>query len=220
MSAARVARLWVVGGVLLALVLTAATYLLVISPARSDVASTQTQVDDATLQQTLLRHRLRDLESAAKDTGALRSRVAAVEGSLPSAVDTQGLLRRVQTVATATGSGVENVTIGAATASAVEGVWALPVAISLTGTADALVEVLAQLQSDQSRLVTVAGSSLKQVEGGGYRLSLTATVYASSPPAATAGGTAVTGGAAGVGAAGTGAGATGAAAPAGGTTAS
>jgi Tfp pilus assembly protein PilO len=186
MSALRGSRIWVVGGLLLAVVLTAATYLLVISPAREQAASVRSQVDDASLQQNVLRHRLRDLEAQSQDQGALKTQLAAAQAALPATVDTQGLLRRVQDVATSTATTIANVSIGGAEESVVPDVWAVPVNITMSGSADALVGVLEQLQGDRSRLVTIAGTSLKQSDATTSELTVSVQVYASAPPATAA----------------------------------
>ena len=101
----------------------------------------------------------------------------------------------MQDVVTGAGAVVGNVTISPAVASVVDGVSAVPVSIGVAGSADQLVEVLDQLQSDRSRLMTVSSDTLKSNGSTTvFQLDLTVQVYAASAPsAAVAGGTTASG---------------------------
>lgn len=187
MRALNTPRVWISGAGLVGLLLIAATWLLVIAPARSDAASIRSKVDDSTLVQTTLRHKLADLEAASKDIGSLRTADAAAASAIPATADTQGLLRRLQTTAAAQRVVVGSVAISAAEETDVVGVWGLPVTVELDGAPADLVAVVQSLQSTSGRALTIAGTTLDVVSAGAATLSLDVTMYSTSAPLATDG---------------------------------
>lgn len=176
------ARIWLVGAAVVGLLLIAATYLLVVSPARSDAAAVRSQTDDATLAQATLRHKLRDLEAASKDLGTLQAAGTAAAAAIPVTPDTQGLLRQVQAAAAANRVTVGSVAIAEATTTDVDGVWALPVTLALDGAPTDLVAVVAALQGTTGRALTITGTTVDVVADSGASLTLDVRMYCSTDP--------------------------------------
>lgn len=190
MSASRLGRLWLIGGALVALVLTAVTYLLFIAPARSEVASIQSQTDDATVQQVTERRKLNQLKADAAQIGSVKADLAAARAALPETTSSADFLRTLQTVsqgegvvvtAVTIGSGGNDTTTSAAPAPDATGLVQVPVRLEVAGGLDGLDRFLDQLQSVQPRAVTVAKADVTTTSsehgGAGWTLHLELTMF-------------------------------------------
>ena len=186
---------WVGGAVLLALVVTAATWLLLVSPRQQLVADLRDQASATAAQNELLEAQVRQLEAQLGDVPQTRAEVAALREQVPADADLATLLRQVTELAERSGAALTGVTptepaaaVAAgevataeadATATGASGVQTIPVTITATGTFAQAQELLRLVQVDLPRAVLVRSVTLTGgEEGGALQLSLTADAFA------------------------------------------
>lgn len=106
-------RLWLVGGVLAAVVVTLIGYFLLISPERANTQSVEDQVATAEQQATTLQHRIDELTIQNKDLAKYRANVAQLRQALPTTSGLPDFLRTLQGLGNATRADVTSLTVGA-----------------------------------------------------------------------------------------------------------
>jgi Tfp pilus assembly protein PilO len=105
-------RLWLVGGVLAAVVVTLIGYFLLISPERADTQTVEDQVATAQQQATTLQTRIDQLTAQNKDLAKYRANVAQLRRALPSTSGLPDFLRTLQGLGNATRADVTSLTVG------------------------------------------------------------------------------------------------------------
>lgn len=184
-------RLWLVGGVLLALVLTVFAFLLFIGPQRSATAQEREQVAAVQQQNDILQARIISLTAQNKKLATYQDDLKRAQLALPSTSGIPDFLRTLQSIGASTSTGLSALTVGvpsplapttpaappatsgsratgtanAAQANAV--VYSLPITAQVTGSTAALNEFLTQLQSVQPRAVLISSIAESSVNTTG-----------------------------------------------------
>lgn len=104
-------KLWIVGGVLAALMLVGATWFLLIGPTRSDTRSLHGQQSAAELTNVQLRSQLSALQKKSAQLDELRAQLKAAIDGLPGHSSVAAFTREVSTLAATTGVSVGSITI-------------------------------------------------------------------------------------------------------------
>jgi Tfp pilus assembly protein PilO len=192
MGARNVARIWVIAGAAAIVLLTVASWFLLISPKFTEAADVRTQVDDTQTQLIALRKKIAGLEDQKSRLSSYKAALRANQRALPSDSGVPDFLRQLQGSGEATGVKVSGVSVAPpAQAAGVSGVWQLPITLSAEGDPDNLGEFLNQLQAVQPRAVLVQSANLTQGGASGTggaagkpSLSLSLLAYV-APPAGT-----------------------------------
>jgi Tfp pilus assembly protein PilO len=153
----RADRIWMIAGVLAALGLFAAGYLLVIGPQRSQAAELRDQVAANQLDLASLRHRLVVLEEQNANLDQYKAQLQRGQKALPTVPALQDFLRELQTAGDSTGVQVTGLVVGAPTETTAGGarIIALPITLTVTGAPSKLGLFVDQLQRVQPRAVLV-----------------------------------------------------------------
>src|SRR5689334_11042742 len=125
----RADRIWMIAGVLGALGLFAAGYLLVISPQRSQTTELRDQVAANQLDLASLRHRLVDLEEQNDNLDQYKAQLLRGQKALPAVPALSDFLRELQTAGDSSGVQVTGLVVGAPTETTTGGarIIALPI---------------------------------------------------------------------------------------------
>ncbi|WP_299036576.1 hypothetical protein [uncultured Pseudokineococcus sp.] len=193
---------WIGGAVLLALVLVAATWLLLVSPRQQLAADLRDQAASTAAQNDLLAAQVAQLQLELGDVPKTRAEVAELREQVPADAELATLLRQVTDLAARSGATLTGVTPSEPAAAAdpgavapvepvapdgttttpvtaAPGVEVVPVTITATGSFAQLQELLRLVQVDLPRAVLVRSVALTGGEpGGDLQLSLTADAFA------------------------------------------
>ena len=163
----RIDRLWLIGGIVVIALLTAASWFLVISPKHTDTAAVRDQVGDGNVQLVKLRHQLADLDKQQKQLPAMLAKLAANQKALPSedalpANNPQAaFLNQLQEIGTAANVAINSLTVGEPTASeAVPSVNQVPITLAVEGSVTDMSTFMQRMQSAQGRAVLITSVSL------------------------------------------------------------
>jgi Tfp pilus assembly protein PilO len=172
-------RLWVLGGVIVALLMVFIGYTMFVSPQNSSTSTAQSEVSSANAANQRLQARINALRVQSKSLAQYQSDLRVAELALPSTSGLPDFLRTLQSIGNATRANVSSLTVGVpadvtgvAGASTSTGgaststssvartsglrVYALPITASVTGTTSELDQFLTQLQSVQPRAVLIS----------------------------------------------------------------
>jgi Tfp pilus assembly protein PilO len=163
----RIDRLWLIGGIVVVALLTAAGWFLVIHPKQTETAAVRDQIDDGNVQLVKLRHQLAELDTQQKQLPAMLARLAANQKALPSedalpANNPQAaFLNQLQEFGTEAKVDIKSLTVGEPTASdAVPTVNQVPITMSVEGDVDDMSSFMLRMQSAQGRAVLITSVSL------------------------------------------------------------
>jgi Tfp pilus assembly protein PilO len=168
---------WSTGTALLCVVLLAIAWFLVVAPRRADAAEVQAEVLGQQQQNDQLRTSVEQLKAEFVQLPATRAKLAEIRNQLPPTQDVPGLLRTVESLATAAGVKLVSFTPGplqtlgangAATTAAKSGsgtLTALPLTLTLTGEYFQVVTFLRQLQTGVPRAFLVSGLQIAKPDG-------------------------------------------------------
>jgi Tfp pilus assembly protein PilO len=163
MGARNVARVWLIAGAAAIVLLTVASWFLLISPKFTDAADVRAQVDDTQTQLIALRKKIAGLEDQKSRLSSYKAALKANQRALPADSGVPDFLRQLQGSGEATGVKVSGVSVAPpAQAAGVSGVWQLPITLNAEGNPDKLGEFLNQLQAVQPRAVLVQSANLTQ----------------------------------------------------------
>lgn len=109
-------RLWLVGGVLSALVMLVVGYFFFIGPQRSHTGDVRGEVDTAQLQNLSLQQRINTLRAQDKNRARYLSALHQAQRALPQTSGLPDFLRSLQSIGSATLTEVSSVTVGQPTA--------------------------------------------------------------------------------------------------------
>ncbi len=135
----------VIAGVAMAVVVVVA-FLFLVSPKRAQVSQAETALEDARAQEFTLRAQVASLKQAEAEAPANRKIIRRVEQQLPPTADPQGFILLLKNAADKAGVDLTQQTVGTPTARA-NGVTAIPITVSLTGTYFSQDEYLFQLET-------------------------------------------------------------------------
>jgi Tfp pilus assembly protein PilO len=163
----RIDRLWLIGGIILVALLTAAGWFLVIHPKHADTAAVQDQIGDGNVQLVKLRHQLADLDTEQKQLPAMLIKLAANEKALPSedalpANNPQAaFLNQLQDFGTSSNVDINSLTVSEPAASeAVPTVNQVPITLAVEGDVEDMSTFMLRLQSAQGRAVLITSVSM------------------------------------------------------------
>ncbi|MGI5169964.1 type 4a pilus biogenesis protein PilO [Spirillospora sp. CA-253888] len=175
-------RLWPVGGALAALALLAGGWLTVIGPQNAEVGGLDRQTDGVRSRAADMERRLARLQTQNADLPRYQERLARAREALPGSSAMADFLRQLQSASHASGASVGGVTVGPATTATAAGVAvrALPVTLTVSGTANAQGLFLRQIQEVQPRAVLITSVNVVPKDGRSGRddLSLGLQVFA------------------------------------------
>lgn len=207
---------WIAGTALVALVLAAATWLLVLSPRVTSVSTLneeRTTTEDAN---SLLQIQVNGLAADAQRSDELNAELAALNAQFPSDIALPEFARLLDSLAASSGATVQSVTIGeplAVTETTVlpdspsgtaapalpvppTGMYAVPVSLTVLGSFDQAQAYASGLQSGDQRLfllsslswgtVDADGTSTFDITGYAYVLNAEAAAAASADTTSTA----------------------------------
>ena len=166
MGARNVARIWVIAGAAVIVLLAVASWFLLIGPKYTEAAEVRSQVEDTETQLIALRKKIAGLEEQKARLSTYKSALKANQQALPADSGVPDFLRQLQTSGEATGVKVSGVSVAPpAQATGMSGVWQLPITLTAEGDPDNLGAFLNQLQSVQPRAVLVENANLTQSAG-------------------------------------------------------
>jgi len=174
-------RIWIAGAALLALLVAALGYLVLIGPQRDETDTVRSNVAAAQAQGDVLQQRLMFLAKQNKDLPKYQAALAKARLALPASSAMPEFLHTLQTISNTTGTTLTGLTVGAPAAmtqsaapaapaastsssaaanatapgAASTGVFTVAISAQLTGPRPNLAEFLRQLQAVQPRAVLV-----------------------------------------------------------------
>ena len=182
-------RLWMAGGALAAAVLLALGWLVMISPERATAAELRVQTEATEISLIKLRHRLTELQEQSGRLPEYQAQLDAQQLALPASTAVPELLRQLQRNGSRTDVTVSGVSVGAPVA-AKGTVTALPISLTVTGTAANVEKFVVELQDVGPRAVLINTAALTE-EAQSRRTTLLLNLSAfftgpGGPPAAPA----------------------------------
>lgn len=163
-------RLWMAGGALAAAVLLALGWLVMISPERATAAELRVQTEATEISLIKLRHRLAELQEQNGRLGEYQAQLDAHQLALPASTAVPELLRQLQRNGSRADVTVSGVSVG--TPVPAKGtVTALPISLTVTGTATNVEKFVVELQDVGPRAVLINTAALTE-EGEGRRTTL------------------------------------------------
>jgi len=176
-------RLWMIAGVAVAAVLGVVTWLLLVTPQRTEATELTEQIDAATAQATQLRKRNVELAAVHAKINELTRTRDARAAALPPDSGIPAFLRQMQASGNAVDVDVSGISVGQPTElEEVSGVWAVPIQLTAEGTVADLGSFLDRLQSSgQKRAVLVENVTLEGAEGKELSLNLSVKAFVAPP---------------------------------------
>jgi Tfp pilus assembly protein PilO len=159
-------RIWMAGGLVLATLLLAAGWFFAISPQNAEADDLRAQSEDTETRLITLRHRLAELEEQKSQLPKFQAQLAVNKKALPTGSGVPDFLRQLQDSGDAVDVIVSAFTVGSPELQAGNTtVYALPITVTASGSADDLGRFLNQLQAKQPRAVLVEAASLTAAGG-------------------------------------------------------
>jgi len=176
-------RLWMIAGVAVAAVLGVVTWLLLVTPQRTEATELTEQIDAAAAQATQLRKRNVELAAVHAKINELTRTRDARAAALPPDSGIPAFLRQMQASGNAVDVDVSGISVGQPTElEEVSGVWAVPIQLTAEGTVADLGSFLDRLQSSgQKRAVLVENVTLEGAEGKELSLNLSVKAFVAPP---------------------------------------
>jgi hypothetical protein len=114
-------RAWLGGGALVAVLIAAVSWFMVIGPERSSTASLGAQADEAQLQNAMTQSKVAKLRAESKNLDKLTAALAAAFNALPKASGLPAFTRQLNAQAAASHVSVTSIAIGAITGASADG---------------------------------------------------------------------------------------------------
>jgi len=175
-------RLWLLGGVIGAAVLSALAWFLLIGPQYGDTDTLHEQAATTEARLSTLHHRLAELQTQSGNLPAYRAALEHDQQALPANPALPDFLRELQAAGDGTGVEVTGVAVtrSAQTAAAASAVDALSVSLTASGATGDLDRFLDQLQDTQPRAALIDGvKSSDEDTHGPVTLNVTLRIFAS-----------------------------------------
>jgi Tfp pilus assembly protein PilO len=193
------AKTWLVVGMATAVVLLAASWLLLIKPQQSHTSQLKDQAANSAIEVTHRQHILADLRRQNDSLASYKADLAKAEAALPSSDGIPDFLRATQAIGARTGVTVSTIAVQDPAPAAADGTdadststdnpstYQVVITMVASGSFNEMTAFLKQLQTGQPRavLITVAATSpATQGAASGISLNLTVKVFVSPPAAA------------------------------------
>jgi hypothetical protein len=166
----QIERLWMIGGGLVALVITLIGWFFFISPQRSNTADVKGQVSTAAQERDQLRGKLDALRAQNRNLPKYRAELAQARLALPSTSGVPDFLRTLQALGTSTHVDVTAVTVGQPTQVTA------PVAAGASASPGAAASPSSTAPSDGTTTATSAGAPAAPAGAQLFSLAITASV--------------------------------------------
>lgn len=152
-------RLWMICGALVALILMAGAWFLVIAPKYEEREGLRAQAATISTQRLTLNRRIAELERQRDDLDQYQATLAEDRKALPETAEISEFLRELQSAGTETGVAISGLLVGSAAKipNAATEIFALPITMTAAGTAEGLGQFLDQVQRVRPRAVLVGG---------------------------------------------------------------
>lgn len=162
MRARHADRIWMIAGAVVILLLGLVSWFLLIRPQEIETDDLTLQTDTARSQAADIRKRIAELKKEQASLPKLRATLRGYQDALPVDSGVPAFLRQLQAAGTDLDVDVSGITVSSpAEVAQVPGVWALPIQLTVDGTAANLGAFLDQLQgADQKRAVLVESANL------------------------------------------------------------
>ncbi|MFC4058206.1 type 4a pilus biogenesis protein PilO [Planomonospora corallina] len=169
MISGRKDRLWMIGGLLAAVLLLLSGWFVLISPEMDEADRLQADAETMQVQMATLRSKLADLRRENENLPRYRAELATARQALPTTADSEKFLRQLQQAGEATDAFVQGVNVGDPVQTEASGAQMhyLPVAVTVTGSAAEVEAFLDEIQHDQPRAVLVTSLTAQAEDGGG-----------------------------------------------------
>jgi hypothetical protein len=125
-------RAWLGGGAILAVLIAAVSWFMVISPERSSTASFRTQVSESQLQNAVTQSKVAKLRAESQNLAKLTAALTAAFNALPKASGLPAFTRQLNAQAAASHVSVTSIAIGAITGVSADGTTVTPGAAPAT----------------------------------------------------------------------------------------
>jgi hypothetical protein len=197
-------RLWLVGGVTAALLMSAVAYLFFIGPQQAETADVEARIETARSQATILQTRLDQLRQQNKSYARFHAELVAAQQALPTTSGVSDFLRSLQSLGSQTQTNVVSLGVGQPTdvstranslaapgtgrsaAPARGAVFMLPIHAQVSGLAADLNRFLDQLQNVQPRAVLITSLVETSAPAARGRTTLDLNLQAFVAPASSA----------------------------------
>lgn len=203
MSARHTDRIWLIAGALVAAAMLAVGWFVLVGPQRSSTADLESQVGAKETEITTLQKKLVTLRDELRDKARYEGELTANRKALPVVPETAEYVRQVNLAAANASVKVTSISISdpapldqsggggtqpGAPAGATAGIFAMPISITVEGTASNLHRFLDELQATQPRAVLLSSLNMdapENAEAAGAKgvLGLTITMQAFVAPA-------------------------------------
>jgi Tfp pilus assembly protein PilO len=172
-------RLWLLGGMISAIVLLAFGYYFVISPKYQKAEDLRDIAADTTTEVSKLRSVIASLDEQNRHIDEYKAELAANLAALPRTDSVAALLRELQTAGELAGVTVSGVSVGSAAEVTVGGqkVQALPISLAVAGPAAKVNPFLDQLQKVQPRALLINALNVATTSAGKATLTLTLQAF-------------------------------------------
>lgn len=187
-------RMWVIGGAVIAALLLAIGWFLLIGPKLTEGSNLHAQADNSQVRVAALQQRLLVLQRQHDDLPRYQAQLAADRQALPDTPASSDFLRELQSVGDRTSVAITAISVSPPVqlAGANAQVAALPIVLTASGNTRALNEFLDQLQQKQARAVLVNSANLAPADAasaksGTYTLSLNLRAFVRSTAASATG---------------------------------
>lgn len=175
-------RLWIIGGVVGALLLVTLSWFLAISPTNADADNLREQTATTETQLSVLRTRLADLKQQEQNLPTYRATLKTHQDALPKDSGVPDFLRKLQESGDAVRVTVSAVSVGTPVPNtAVPAVFDLPISVTAEGDPGDLGLFLDRLQRVQPRVVLIESANMTASDTAG-RTSISITLKAFVAP--------------------------------------
>lgn len=179
------ARLWVIAGVAVAVLLGIGGWFLLIGPKYNDAASVGNQADATRVQIGVLEAKLAGLRKKQAQLNKFKAKLKANRAALPTDSGVPDFLRQLQASGDLTDVTVTALTVAAPVQTVgVAGVWQLQMTLNAMGAPDDLSKFVDKVQEQQSRAVLIQSANLTEATAPSAGTSSTASTTASPTPSA------------------------------------
>ena len=190
-------RLWMFAGAAIVTMLTVVGYFFLISPKYAEAGEVRGETETTQTHIAGLRARLAELQQEEAKLPQYTAALKRNQRALPADSGLPDFLRQVQSSGDDVGVDVSGIAVsGPALADGFTTVWALPITLTATGSAENLGRFLSQLQATQPRAVLVESANLTTKGSAGSTgqsaTSISLSVKAFVAPPAGAGAPAIT----------------------------